>query len=226
MTRTARAWMALLVVAMLGLLAVAVWQYLRAQKAEQQLGLDAGRVLSAVFSQARELRVARLTGVALAKSTNDGMVFRAEQETRAPFSVNYFVDLKRVGPGDYLWDSERRVMTVRIPDVTVERASVDLSTAQVWQRGLWVSRKAGIDLQRQASRHLAVTAQARATSDENMAKARAAAVAAVAGFLRQPLAAAGFGDVAVEVRFPWDGQGSAEQMDRSRRPEDVLANRP
>jgi hypothetical protein len=218
--------MGLLAVGVLGLFAAAVWQYRRAEKAEQQLGLDAGRVLDAVFSQARELRVARLTGVALAKSTNDGMVFHAEQETRAPFSVNYFVDLKRVGQDDYLWDSERRVMTVRIPDVIVEQPSVDLGTAQVRQRGLWVSRKAGIDLQRQASRHLATTAQARATSDENMAKARAAAVDAVTGFVRQPLAAAGFGDVAVEVRFPWDGRGSPEQMDRSRRPEDVLANRP
>ena len=83
-------------------------------------------------------------------------------------------------------------MTVRIPDVAVEQPSVDLGRAQVRQRGLWVSRKAGIALQRQASRVLATTATARARSDENMAKARTAAVAAVAGFVRQPLAAAGF----------------------------------
>ena len=69
------------------------------------------------------------------------------------------------------------------------------------------------------------TSEARATSDENMAKARAAAVTAVTGFVRQPLAAAGFGDVQVVVRFPWEGQPASEQWDRSRRPEEVLANR-
>ena len=105
MTRRAGAIIALLAVALVGLVGVAVWQYMRAEKAERQLGLDAGRVLSAVFTQARELRVARLTGVALAKSSNDGTVFHTEQETRAPFAVDYFVDLRKVGQSDYAWDA-------------------------------------------------------------------------------------------------------------------------
>lgn len=224
MTRTARTLLALLVLALIVAAGVAGWQYRRAEKAEEQFGLDAGRVLSAVFTKARELRVARLTGRVAARSSYDGWFFDAEQRTRAPFSVNYFIDLKQIGRGDYDWDRERNVMIVRIPDVLVEQPSIDMAQAQVTQNGFWMSRKAGVALQKGAAEKLANTAAARAKSDENIGKARAAAVEAVRAYVQEPLRAAEFGTVAVEVRFPWEGRRSSEQMDRSRRPEEVLGN--
>jgi hypothetical protein len=222
MTRTARVFIALLAVAVVGLGVLALQQFRRAEQAEEQLGLDAGRVLSAVFTQARELRVARLTGKVLARSSHDGYLFDPEQRTRAPFAVNYFVDLKSLGQDDYDWNARRKVMTVRIPDVTIEAPSIDMSRAEVTQRGFWVSRKAGVELQRKGFVTLRGTATTRANSDENLRKARAAAVSAVTAYLREPLRAAELGDVTVEVRFRWEGRRSPEQWDRSRRPEDVL----
>ena len=224
MSRPVRLSLAVLLAAVLALAGYAVWQHRRADQAESQLGLDASRVLTSVFADTRELRVARLTGIALAKSSNDAPLFHSEQQTRAPFAVGYFVDLRRIGPSDYSWEAERRVMTVRIPDVTVEPPNIDMAQAQMRQQGLWISRKAGADLQRQGAQRLALTAGAKAKSDENMAKARAAAVAAVTGLVRQPLAAAGIDGITVEVHFPWEGQRSDRQWDRSRRPEEVLGN--
>ena len=215
MTRSAQAIVGLLILLAAVLGGVAYWQYRKAQEAERQLGLDAGRVLKAVFVQANDLRVARLTGVAQAQSENQGTVFRTEQRTLAPFSVNYFTDLRKVGPADYEWDAKRRHMTVRIPDVTVEAPNIDIGKARAQVSGLWVSREAGIALAEKGSRILVVTATERARSDENMTKARAAAKIAVRDFVRQPLAAAGFGDVTVEVRYPWESGGDGEQMDRS-----------
>lgn len=224
MTARNRLPLTLVVLAAVALAGVAAWQYRRAEQAERQLGLDAARVLDAVFTQARELRVARLTGTALARSTNQGTIFRSEQETRAPFAVDYMLDLRRIGADDYRWDAERRIMTVRVPDVSVEAPAIDMAHAEVRQQGPWISSRAGIALQRQASERLALTAEQRSRSDANMAAARRAAAAAVADFIRQPLAAAGYRDVRVVVRFPWEGEPSAEQWDRSRRIDEVLAN--
>ncbi len=224
MTKPIRLTLGLLLAAALALAGLAVWQHRRAEQAERQLGLDASRVLSSVFTQARELRVARLTGTAIAKSASDGLLFHSEQETRAPFAVGYFVDLRRIGPSDYAWDVERKVMSIRIPDVTVESPSVDMAQAEVRQQGLWISRKTGADLQRQGSQRLALTADTKARSDENMARARTAAVAAVTALVRQPLAAAGIDGVTVAVHFPWEGVQSDRQWDRSRRLEEVLGN--
>lgn len=198
------------------------WQYRQAEAARNQLGLDASRVLSAVFTQASELRVATLKGEVLARSRVDGWIFDPEQETRAPYTASYFVDLRKVGRNDYSWDADRQRMTVHIPDVAVEQAAVAMDKAQVKQSGTWIGRGAGRKLNTQAAEFLKVTATKTARSDENMRKARRAAEFAVASFVQQPLAAAGFNGITVDVRFPWEGEPSRERWDESKRPADVL----
>jgi hypothetical protein len=208
--------------ALLLLVGAVVWQYRRAEQAEARLGLDASRALSAVFTQAQQLRVATLTGEVLTRSERDGLVFDSEQVTRAPYRASYHVDMGQVGAGDYAWDAERRLMVVRIPDVAVEPPAIDMGRARVRQRGLWISRGAGLELQRQAAERLALAAGAKAKSPENLARARAAAAAAVTRLVAQPLAAAGLDDVKVEVRFPWQSGASNERWDASRSPAEVL----
>lgn len=213
------------VLVLLALLALALFAWRerrRADDAEQRLGIDAGRVVTAVFTNARDLRVARLTGEAIARSTNDGRLFSSQQETKAPYSVSYHVDLKRVGQDDLAWDARSRTMIVRIPDVVAEAPAVDFGRAQVKQSGVWVSRRAGIELQRRGAQYLTATVQQTARSEQNMASARRAAVAAVTAYVRQPLAATGLRDVRVEVLFPWQGEPSRERWNESRPVAEVL----
>jgi cobalamin biosynthesis protein CbiG len=200
-------------------------QYQRAETAELQLGLDASRVLSAIFTQARDLRIAKLSGEVIAQSANDGTVFHTEQITKAPYRTSYYIDLKKVGQQDYRWNQDQQVMTVRIPDVTVEEPTIDMSRATIRQKGMWVSRKAGIELQRKASGYLATAASKKARSDENMAKARIAAKAAVTEMLRAPMAAAGYSNVRVKVHFPWESVPLSERWDVSRSPAEVLRDK-
>lgn len=214
-----------LLLALVALVIFAWREHRRADDAEQALGLDAGRVLSAVFTQARDLRVAQLKGEVLARSENEGRIFRTEQRTKAPYSVNYFVDLKKIGSGDLRWDRARRTMLVKVPDVTVEQPAIDWSKAQVEQDGTWISRSAGINLQRSGARILEQKADQKARSDEMMENARRAAVDAVTQYIRQPLSAAGFRDIQVEVVFPWQGYAGRERWDASRPVSEVLLER-
>ena len=63
---------------------------------------------------------------------------------------------------------------------------------------------------------------------EHLNKARENARAVLTRMASGPLAAAGIDDVRVAVSFPWEPKsatGNGEQMDRSRRIEDVLQER-
>jgi hypothetical protein len=195
------------------------------ESAEDQLGLASSRVLSAIFTQQQDLRVATLKGDVVAKSANDGWVFHSEQTTRAPYTVSYFVDLGRIRTSDYRWDAGSKTMTVTIGDVVVDRPNIDMTKAAVFQNGLWISRSAGLSMERQSAERLSGRAAATAKSDENMAKARNAAVAAVSNMVRKPLAAAGLGEVKVRVRYPWEGDDKPfVPIDHSRDWHDVIGN--
>lgn len=208
--------------------AYAFWQKRAAQKAEEQLGLDAARTLSATFERASDLRVARLTGEVLAASQGtSGYVFTNTQRTRAPYSVEYYVDLGAVGPSAYRWNERDRIMTVDLPEVTVGAPAVDMARAQVRQDGLYVSRSAGIAMQRDAAGRLSAAAGAKARDPENLARAREAARTAVERLVTGPLAAAGQANVRVAVRFPDERRPpdlSDDQWDVTRSLQEVLGN--
>jgi hypothetical protein len=188
----------------------------RREAAEMQLGLDATRVLSAVFTRTQDLRVATLSGTAVARSDSAGLLFHPVQVTKAPYTVSYALKLGAIGRDRYRWSPDRRMLTVEIPDVTVEPSNIDMARAQVLQRGVWISRRAGVEMERQAAQRLAGKADDLARSDQWMAQARAAARAAFIATVRVPLAAADLGSVTVEARFPWESAAAGEPMDRSR----------
>ncbi len=221
-----RFFLILLVVLAVVLAGIAYWKHREAEAARDQLGLDAGRVLNAIFSQAQDLRVATLRGNAIARSEHEGTIFKTEQITRAPFQVGYFLDLGAMNQKSYLWDSERRVMIVQIPDIKVEPSNVDLTRAQVRQEGIWISRDAGQKLQQQAARQLTSVAANEARSEQNMAAAREAARRAVQRLVQNPLAAAGYGGVDVVVLFSSENPNRLrEQWDVTKSVDEVLANR-
>lgn len=225
MNRTAKLVIAGLLAALvvLGWLA---WSNSRsADQAKRQIGLDATRMVAEVFRAKRELRVGQLNGVVVARSEHDGTVFHPTQQTRAPASVDYLLKLQDIRDRDLAWDPQARRMIVRIPDISVEPPNVDMARAEVLQQdGVWISRQAGRELTRQAAERIAVRADQRARDEANMRNARAAAENAVRQMVRQPLVAAGLGNVEVDVRWPWQGM-STERMDASRSLEDVYANR-
>lgn len=225
MTATTRAIIAALVIAVLAL-GIIVWrQGVAVRKAENEVALNTSRMLREVFLAKGDLRVGQLDGVVIASAVDDGIVFRSTQTTRAPARVNYMLDLSQTRADAFRYDESSRVLSVRIPDVTVEPPAVDMAKAEVQQGGLWISRSAGVNLQKTAASRIAARATERAKDPANLNRARASAREAVVRLVRRPLDAVGYRDVQVRAVFPWEAGGSTERMDTSRSLEDVFANR-
>lgn len=203
------------------------WQQRRAERAEMEAGLAASRTLSAVFERTAALQVAKLSGEAVTRvegASGYGM-FANVQTTRAPYSVDYLVDLRRLTPADYRWNAKARIMVVTIPEVAVGKPNIDLARARTTQAGLFISRASGLAMQQRVAANLALAAGAKANAPENIARARESARAAVGDLVAAPLAAAGVGDVRVVVRLPGEDRPAGldrEQWDRSRPIADVL----
>ncbi|WP_425229387.1 hypothetical protein [Sphingomonas sp.] len=210
------------------LLAAAFWrQQRRADRAEWDAGLAASRTLSATFERTGVLEVARLSGEAVTRV--DGRsgfgVFGNVQVTRAPYSVGYQVDLRRLTRAGYRWNSRARVMTVTIPDVVVGTPAVDLAQARTAQAGLYISRQSGVAMQQRVAANLAAAAGATAAAPENVGRAQAAARKAVARLVAAPLDAAGLTGVRVVVRLPGEVRPAGldrRQWDMSRPIAEVL----
>ena len=99
------------------------------------------------------------------------------------------------------------------PDVTTAKPNIDTAAASVSQSGLYITRGAGLRMQRAAAQALALRAGEEAKKPENLAKARAAALAAVKANALGPLRAAGKDDVSVEVRFAFQRNNSDDVWD-------------
>ena len=160
------------------------------------------------------LKVGTVSGDVLTSSNSAAMfgTLPVVQRTRAPYSVDYFVDLSRLSVSSYRWNAKARTMSVDVPDVTMAPPNVDTAHAQVTQQGLFIPRAAGIAMQRQAAER--AVAVARRTADEPRFRdqARANARRAIAQAVQTPLQAAGLGNVRVAVRFPDDPH--PENIDR------------
>lgn len=203
------------------------WQQRRAERAEMEAGLAASRTLSAVFERTAALQVARLSGEAVTRvdgSSGYGM-FANVQTTRAPYTVDYLVDLRRLSPADYRWNAKDRVMVVTVPEVTVGKPNIDLAQARTAQGGLFISRRSGLLMQQRVAGNLALAAARTAGTPDNLVKARQSARAAVKALVEGPLTAAGIGDVKIVVRLPGEARPAGldrEQWDMSRPIADVL----
>ena len=185
------------------------------------------RIVSAAFGRASALKVGTLTGIVQGTATDSrlGGLLTSDQVTKSPFSVDYFVDVSRLRRGDLDWDAKARVLTVDAPDVTVAAPNIDAArTTLVSTRGVFVTRGAAEAL----AHRIAVGARRKAAEEagkpDRVNAARDNARAALGRLMAVPLAAAGFDDVRVRVRFPADPRPSTERWDVSRSVSDVLAN--
>ena len=165
--------LALVVAAGLGL-----WWYQAEQeeKLARALATNSAAALELSFARARALKVYDAKGTLLAKNTDvNALGLQVTQTTKAPFTIDYFVDLSGVQRGSFRWHAESRTMFVDLPDVTVGRPNIDQSRAQVAQSGVWVSREAGQRLQRAAAGALANGATREASKPEHLEAARRSA---------------------------------------------------
>lgn len=198
-----------------------------ADRAEMDAGLAASRTLSAVFARTSVLQVAELKGDAVTRvegRSGFGM-FGNVQTTRAPYAVGYTVDLRRLRQRDFRWDAERRTMTVTLPEVVAGPPRIDLAQARSEQRGVYISRTSGLAMGQRVARNLTAVASAKANEPAQLARAQAAARAAVGELVAAPLAAAGLDGVTVRVRLAGEEAGrDDERWDVSRSVEDVLRN--
>jgi Protein of unknown function (DUF4230) len=195
-----------LVLAALTIVCALGWAYYAQQKreeAELQLGLDSTRVLSEAFRTTNQLKVSDIEGWILATSTDKGLIeiLDASQTVKAPYSVDYFIDMSKVGQSDFFWNSSTKTLLIEIPDPLIAQPNIDMSRAQVRQGGVWISREAGVRLQRKAASAITGKAAKTANSPENLKMARAAALEAVRRNVQAPLNTAHLSEVRVDVRF-------------------------
>ncbi len=195
------------------------------KKAELELGMVSGRVLSATFVAARKLLVGTVTGDIVVKSDDKGW-WSNSQFTRAPATIDYFIDLAKVDKNSFRWNESENVMSVDIPEITIAAPNIDFEKAEIRQGGFWISRESGQRLQNQAVVRLNVQARLAGSRAENVEKARENARRVVEDFVRLPLNAAGFSSLRVVVRFPDEAKPrnlSQENWDQSKPVAEVLA---
>ena len=209
-------------------LAVLGWQRVTAPYAvERDDTLALSKIVTAAFTRTSALKVGTLTGIVQATSADTRLrgLLTSDQVMRAPYSVDYSVDLSRLTLADYRWDAANKLLSVRVPEVTVGRANIDEAKMTVRRRGLFITREAFDTMSRQASARAQAIAQAKAAEPAQLAKARDNARAALTQLLRGPLAASGRSDIRVVVVFATEGGPANERWDESRSFASVLGNR-
>ena len=196
---------------------------------QEEDGTAVTRLITARLSGASSLKVAELSGTLQSTATDVrgyGML-KSNQVIKVPFSVDYFVDVSRIGSGDIQWSEATRTLIVDAPDVTVAKPNVDESQRTlVRTQGVFVTRAAGENLARRTSRAAQSKAGAEARSPERMAQAREKARAALGRLLGAPLESMGYGDARVLVTFPNERRSKdPERWDVTAPIDEVLANR-
>lgn len=185
------------------------------------------KVVVASLARQSALRVATVSGTVqtVAAASRLGGLLTSDQVVKSPFSVDYSVDLSRIGARDLTWDPAARALTVNVPDVTVDRPNIDQSaTTLVSTRGLLVLRGASTEMFRKGAVAAVGAATAEARKPQWLALARENARRDLERLLGAPLAAAGVRARAVHIVFPFERPGPDTRWDVSRSVEDVLRN--
>ncbi|AYJ87330.1 DUF4230 domain-containing protein [Sphingomonas paeninsulae] len=193
-------------------------KYVERYTVERDDTLVLSKVVTATFAKGSSLKVGTLSGTVQAAATDvRGFgLLNSDQVIKAPYSVDYFVDLSRLSLQNYIWNPKSRTLSIRVPEVTVAPANVDESKMMVRRRGLFITSAAFDAMSRISSTQAVKVAQAAASNPENLGKARDNARVALAALLRAPLNAAGIADVNIVVHFPTDGDRSNQRWDESR----------
>ena len=191
-------------------------------------GLAVARVVAATLHTSADLRVSRLSGVVQATGATSRAWgwLTAQRVVKAPYEVDYFVDLRRLGTRDFRYDPVTRSLLVEVPDVVPGRPNIDQAAVTLDETsGLYVSRAVMAELQQKVAATAQRVVTDKAREAENIRKARENGRAAIARLFEGALGAAGL-PVRVEVRYAGEGRAAdGERWDVSRSLEEVLGNR-
>ena len=212
-------------------LGVVGWIAIERQQAAQEarsVGIEVSRTITASFAGMNALKVGTVSGDVLSSSNTTTFfgTLPVIQRSKAPYSVDYFVDLSKLSAANYRWNATTRTMSIDVPDVTMAAPNIDGAKAAIVQQGVYISRGAGITLQQQAAERANAAARKTAQDPKYIAQARANARAAIAKLASAPLEAAGLGTVQVAVRLPVDPKPETvaqEDWDRSTPVGEILA---
>ena len=191
-------------------------------------GAAVSRVVVASLSRASALKVATVSGTvqSVASASRLRGLLTSDQVVKAPFTVDYTVDLSRLGGRDVAWDPRHRILSVNVAEVVPEAPNIDLSRATlVSTRGLFVTRSAAAEMFQAGAGRARRAAEVEAAKPQWMALARENARRELERLLAAPLAAAGTPPRAVHVIFPFERRGPDARWDVSRSVDDVLHNR-
>jgi hypothetical protein len=191
-------------------------------------GLAVAQVVAATLHTSADLRVSRLSGTVQATGATSRMWgwLKSTRVVKAPFDVDYFIDVRGLDTGDFRYDPASRRLSVEVPAVVPGRPNVDHARVTLDQTsGVYVSRDAMAELQRRVAGTASNVVAERARDPENIAKARENGRAAIAKLFGGALGAAGL-PVQVEVRYAGEaGPANGERWDVSRSLDEVLGNR-
>jgi hypothetical protein len=129
---------------------------------------------------------------------------QSRQAAIIPATIQYQVNLSSIGRDRIAWDADNEVMDVTLPALKISKPNLDEARKKVYTEGMWVSRGASQNLNRENSLQAEEKAAAFAKNPEVLALARQAAKDAVRQNLTIPLQIAGYDDITVNVRF--DGE--------------------
>ena len=187
-------------------------------------GVAVAEVVQATLAGASDLRVSTLSGTVQSTATDTrgfGML-KSERVMKAPFSVDYFVDVATLSPRDFGWDAATKTLVVDAPAIRVAAPNIDEARTSVDKTsGMFVTRDAMTALQRQVSTRATRVAADEARKPERMAQAQANARKSLTALFSGPLAAAGL-DARVVVRFANEAKNDGERWDTTRSLQEVL----
>ena len=192
-------------------------------------GRAVSQVVSAAFRGTSALKAGTLTGT-VQGAASDRRAFgllNSDRIVKAPFSVDYTVDVSRLDPAAMGWDADKRRLTVTVPEVEVGRPNVDESRMTLsTTRGLIVTRAASEAMAQTLAQGTRAKVSAEANRPERLLQAKENARRALSRLLKAPLAAAGVRGVDVRIRFASDPLPNTERWDTTRRIDDVLRDHP
>jgi Protein of unknown function (DUF4230) len=110
-------------------------------------GAAVAKVVSIAFHDAKTLKVRSATGMVQSTATDSrwGGMLNSSRVVKAPFSVDYFLDLSKFSAKDMRWDADARTLTIRVPEIRVGDVNIDESRATLVQTGgVFVTRSARV----------------------------------------------------------------------------------
>jgi hypothetical protein len=162
--------------------------------------------------------------VAVVTSRQSRLGLGAEKTLIMPGMVRYEVDLAKLQQKSLSWDAANNRLTILLPPLEVIGPDVDLDGIREYSQGGLLMRFTDVETQLDAANRKAgqqeLLNQARSPAPVKLAKE--ATRRAIERSFAMPLKAAGL-DARVAVFFP--DERPTEDWDRSRRPEDVVANK-